>query len=95
MAALTHSVVLVSVVTSHLRTYGSNQAEKSITSDSLLILRKVSPIAKTRRNQPNDSLGAESVVHLLEVDRPAVELEQIEVVRGSFGLRRRGEESLP
>lgn len=35
MAACTHCIVFVSVVASHRRTYGSNHAEKSMTSGSL------------------------------------------------------------
>lgn len=38
-----------------------------------------------------DSLWAEGVVHLLQLDDAAVELEEVGVVGGAFGLRSGGE----
>lgn len=78
IARLTHSLVCVSVVASHLRTQGSNQAEKSISSGSLWA-EDVNCACKG--GLAVYSLWQEGLVHVFELSHAMIKLEKVGVGR--------------
>lgn len=97
IARLTHSLVCVSVPASHRRTYGSNHAEKSISSGSLRTTTTQSvgeglSLVRDADEERGDALGDERAVQVLELAHAVVQLEEVLVARCAFLLRRCGVE---